>query len=508
MKVNFTNKIYISQNQEDSSAILFLQVGPVSNGSGDFYADEECTLSLFDKNSKSNGNNFTDLNTSWGPNTSHPDGTRTLVFRGKDETGNLFSYNKTISIYSKKGETIKSCVAWMILDSLPEEVIKNCSQGPTPGVSKIEFTIEEKDVSYDISFVDGISHGVEMSFIRDYYNLSSVPSGVRKALPNISPNVYITTKPSSYDPVTYTNKMPVLLSDKYTASDTIPSSPDDFGILLSDRILLAGANNSSNGYDKDIPIYINASRRVGYKYINDDSLLLLPNQCTSFCGWAKKLNLEAYCWGFDEIECLEETCGYSSEDPIGGPDPKIDIAARNFLHQKMPNFASLYSCGANRMLKNGISDSPNYGNYDNIIHPDSDCWWVNGAPIPPDQDAKNTWLKRSSVLVKENLSLGDDLKDSLNCIFYELPWLTQHYGDSGGNENNASEWVIPKFSKSVKTPIKINTRRRKSISKTLKESLPFIILFLSVLFFFICLILFKKEYNWKKKKNKMAKNNL
>jgi hypothetical protein len=168
-------------------------------------------------------------------------------------------------------------------------------------------TLEKKPqwgarVSYDATFVNGLSYGVNMSYVDRDGNTSTViasnptkiPNSLKSALYNIS------TAGEADSTDTFTT----VLSDQYTADDSIP----DFlpqGYSYTNNELAQCPSHMA---------YLPSGQHFCrlwyyYSYKNPES----------FCGWLAASRMQGYCWAMDEWICKDEFCGAKGEREFEAP---------------------------------------------------------------------------------------------------------------------------------------------------------------------------------------------
>jgi hypothetical protein len=184
---------------------------------------------------------------------------------------------------------IDSGIVWYVHQSSTQ--LQRLSRGPeicTMG----EFTITNV-VSYDLTFVDGVSHGLRMIW-----------------KPAEGSNVEVQCVPKKPRALQSRNTFGfnTIPSDKHTSTEPEAGCASN----LADTV--CGQHKCRKWYAK--------------QYENPDS----------YCSWLESNNCQGYCWAMDEWKCTDASCGY------GGVGQPTDCQL--FENQpKPPYFPNTYSCG-------------------------------------------------------------------------------------------------------------------------------------------------------------------
>lgn len=174
--------------------------------------------------------------------------------------------------------------------------------------SGAEFTISTLDsngatwgakVSYDATFVNGVSYGVNITYTDNCNRVSKIVASTDKQLPKtLEKNIFLIADKTKVGDETDVN-FPSLLSDQYTADNNVPKFVSDAGYSYTNLELAQCASNLA---------YIPSAQHFcrlwyWYKYQEKDS----------YCSWIRDSEMQAYCWAMDEWICKDKFCGATSE---------------------------------------------------------------------------------------------------------------------------------------------------------------------------------------------------
>jgi hypothetical protein len=226
--------------------------------------------------------------------------------------------SQNIILYLGNADTIISGAIWAV----PITATNINSGGPFKQ-SQAEFTIDNNVVSYDLTFVEAVSHGLKMV----YTSADNTKTDI-----NCNP-----TQPTNYNKNLYIDKslgFPTILSDKWTASNTKSFSSEytDQELAQCPAIL----SDNVRGQHECRKFYANSY-----------------NDKNSYCSWLKDNNCQGYCWAMDEWECSDLSCGWGGENQPTNEDDIYNTGLQkgydiDFINKN----ANIYSCGK--------WDPPNY----------------------------------------------------------------------------------------------------------------------------------------------------
>lgn len=278
MKISIINNL-------TNSGIFFLR----GQGITALYLDNKYTNNIV-------GNNNYDCTGKNKPYYCVPEPNKTFFFN--------INSGETQNLYLKDGDNIISGVIWYS----PEGAKKITSGGPEKQ-AEAEFTVSNV-VSYDLTFVEAISCGINMTYT-----------------PNSGQPVKVECVPDKPNKLNIDNSLgyPTILSDKYTGTE--------------EAKLMAGcADNLANtvcGQHK-------CRKFMSNTYKDPDS----------YCGWLSKNKCQGYCWAMDEWLCTDDRCGYGNHD-----DWPTDCSVFN---NNMGSASNTFSCG--RQPQKGNDGRTYWGN--------------------------------------------------------------------------------------------------------------------------------------------------
>ena len=322
-------------NRTPHTSVLFIQVGPASV-SGDLYTDASClpAFSIFKTLHSGDAPQNSDLA---GQTKDGGTGTRTIIFRTLGASSTIKN-GSVVTLWAPINRAVSSCVAWLVPEILINNTspgflnLRDCSVGPTPGVTKVEFTLNVDKVTFNISFVDGFSCGANAK----YTSRGGIETE-RDAVPTPPDSSIRAAADLKFKINTYGSALKVYLSDKHVESET--ETETYYGLSFTRRQLISAGTSAVTGFNTEIPLHQNMSRRFAHSLVTT-----FPSPNVSFVGFIHSQRtathkMNAYSWAYDEVRCLQDGCGYDETSQTGGgaqPQPTSDSSHRTFLSQAMP----------------------------------------------------------------------------------------------------------------------------------------------------------------------------